>query len=264
MLHIKSIEKCLIKGGNSMWSYNCTSYSNELYHHGVKGQKWGVRRDRKQYRSTGIRAAMARRSNDKIDASFKNWNTNSKKRADAIELGKKSNLSKMAYENNRGDKSLKKQYKTDTKAYKKALRSNTTYRKGQIKKEVGSDLSRKYLSEAKKVKKQLNANPSDRQLQKKYNKLMSNHDVERARARKAPGVAARRSQAKANMKRTLKMTVKAAVVAGTVAAGKTAVNSYLSSHDVKFNGQDVRVTNEKIESFKRAYKMGKNFMSYCY
>lgn len=24
-----------------MWAYN---YSNELYHHGVKGQKWGVRR----------------------------------------------------------------------------------------------------------------------------------------------------------------------------------------------------------------------------
>lgn len=34
----------MIKGGNNMWSYNCTSYSNELYHHGVKGQKWGVRR----------------------------------------------------------------------------------------------------------------------------------------------------------------------------------------------------------------------------
>lgn len=28
-----------------MWQYN---YSNELYHHGVKGMKWGVRRKRKQ------------------------------------------------------------------------------------------------------------------------------------------------------------------------------------------------------------------------
>lgn len=26
-----------------MWSYNY-SYINELYHHGIKGQKWGIRR----------------------------------------------------------------------------------------------------------------------------------------------------------------------------------------------------------------------------
>lgn len=107
-----------------------------------------------------------------MDKSFQNWNENTKKKNNAIDLGKQANLSKRAYENNKSDK-------TDDRAYKKALRGNTTYRKGQIKNEVGSDLSRKYLSEAKKVKKQLDADSSNKQLQKRYNELMSKHDVER-------------------------------------------------------------------------------------
>ena len=124
--------------------------NDELYHYGVLGMKWGKRKS--SYSSTGLRSAMARRSNEKVDAGFKKWKENSIKRADAIELGKKANVSRRAYENNKSDKSLKKQYKSDSKLYKKALKENTTYRKGQIKKEVGSDLSRKYLSDAKKVK----------------------------------------------------------------------------------------------------------------
>lgn len=31
-----------------MWQYNHTSYPNELFHYGVKGMKWGVRRTREQ------------------------------------------------------------------------------------------------------------------------------------------------------------------------------------------------------------------------
>ena len=31
----------VIKGGNNMWTYN---YANELYHHGIKGMRWGHRR----------------------------------------------------------------------------------------------------------------------------------------------------------------------------------------------------------------------------
>ena len=62
--------------------------SDELYHYGVLGMKWGKRKS--SYSSTGLRSAMARRSNEKVDAGFKKWKENSIKRADAIELGKKS------------------------------------------------------------------------------------------------------------------------------------------------------------------------------
>lgn len=236
---------------------------NELYHHGVKGMKWG-RRKAETYRSTGIKSAIARRQNEKVDEGFKKWNENSKKRANAIELGKKANASKMAYESNKGDKNLKQQYKQDSKAYDKALKGNTTYRKGQIKNQVGADLSRKYLSSAKKVKKQLDANPNDKRLQESYSKLMSAHDVERARARRAPVVAARRSSLKAKLKRTATMTVKTAATASAVAAGTYAVNRYLTSHNVTLNGNSVSFSSQNISDIARAAKKVKKFIGYVY
>ena len=234
---------------------------NELMHYGVLGMRWGNRKD--NYHSTGIRSALARRSNEKVDKNFKKWTENSKKKADAIELGKKANLSKRAYEDNRQDKSLKNQYKQDNKAYKKALRGNTTYRKGQIKQEVGSDLSRKYLSEAKRVKKQLNADPSNKDLQKKYNSLMSKHDVERARARRAPEVAANRSRKIASIKRGATMTVKAAAGTAAVAAGTYAVNKYLTNHQVTLNGKRVTLgmqnVRDVVDIAKKVKDIGKFF-----
>lgn len=234
---------------------------NELMHYGVLGMRWGKRKD--NYHSTGIRSALARRSNEKVDKNFKKWTENSKKKADAIELGKKANLSKRAYEDNRQDKSLKNKYKQDNKAYKKALRGNTTYRKGQIKQEVGSDLSRKYLSEAKRVKKQLNADPSNKDLQKKYNSLMSKHDVERARARRAPEVAANRSRKIASIKRGATMTVKAAAGTAAVAAGTYAVNKYLTNHQVTLNGKRVTLgmqnVRDVVDIAKKVKDIGKFF-----
>lgn len=219
-------------------------YESELYHHGIKGMKWGVRK--RNYHSTGIRSAMARRQNEKVDEGFKKWNENSQKRSDAIDLGKKATSSKMAYENNRKDANLRKQYKSDNKAYKKALKSNTTYRKGQVMKEVSSDRARKYLSEAKKVKKQMALDPTNKELQKRYNALMSKHDIERARARRSLTVAQKRSQKKASIKRTMTMTV----------------NRYLNGHNVTLNGTRVNVSAQNIADIADKAKKIKNFIGF--
>lgn len=247
---------------NSIFIVSRTNNPDELYHFGVKGMKWGKRKS--SYSSTGIRSAIARRRNEKVDAGFKNWGENTKKKANAVELGKKANVSKRAYESNKSDKTLKTQYKQDTKAYKKALKGNTTYRKGQIKKEVESDLSRKHLSDAKKIKKQLDIDPTNKQLQKQYNKLMSKHDIERANARRAPEVAAKRSKKKAALKRATTMTVKTAATSAAIAGGTYAVNKYLSNHQATLNGNSVRFSTQNISNLMNTAKKVKNFMGYVY
>lgn len=240
--------------------------NDELIHYGVPGMKWGVRRTPQQlgYKSTGVRSALARRSNEKVDKSFKDWNENAKKRDDAISLGKKANVAKIAYEKDKSNKNLKSEYKQANKAYRKALNQNTTYRKGVVRQEVGKDASRKYLSEAKKVKKQLTNDPSNKQLQKQYNSLMSKHDVERANARKAVQVSSKRSQKKAAMKRTMTMTAKAAAGTAAVAAGTYAANKYLSDHQVTLNGRNVQFNTQSVFDAMDAAKRARDFMGYFY
>lgn len=240
----------------------------ELYHFGIKGMKWGVRRSQSKsssgYKSTGLKSALARRSNEKVDKSFKDWKDNAQKRDNAIDLGKKANAAKMAYEKNKSDKSLGAEYKQANKEYKKALKENTTYRKGVIRKEVGSDLSRKYLSEAKKVKKQMSNDPANKDLQKLYNKLMSKHDVERANARRAVEVGSKRSQKKAAIKRAATMSAKAAAGTAAVAAGAYAVNRYLTNHQFTLDGKPIRLSAAKVSEVVGYAKKVKDALGYLY
>lgn len=251
------------------------THNGELYHAGVKGMKWGQRRyqnkdgsltpaGKKRYNSTSLKSAIARRQNEKVDKSFDKWREGAKKRDDAIALGKKANEARMAYENNKGDKSLKSAYNQANKDYKKALSKNTTYRKGTVRQEVGKDASRKYLSEARKVKKQLDKDPGNRDLQKKYDNLMSRHDIERAAARKAQSVGAKRSSRKASIKRTMTMTIKAVAATTAIAGGVYATNRILQSRNVTVNGRRVQISRAKVSQVADLAKKVKNFMGFVY
>lgn len=200
---------------------------SQLKHFGVLGMRWG-RHSKTGYRSTSVRSAIARKSNDITDAGFKEWDTNVKRKNSAIDAGKRRNEAKILYESNPSDKILKTGYKLADKEYKKALGKNTTYRKGVVKQEVGQDIARRYLSEAKKVKKQIDKGPIDPTLQKKYQKLMNNYDIERASARRAVQVSSKRSAKKASIKRGMTMTVKAAAGAAIIGIGATYANKKLA------------------------------------
>ena len=258
-------------------------YESELCHFGIKGQKWGVRRfqrkdgtrtpagkkrysntDEVTYRPKSIKAAIAKRSNDKVDAGFKNWNENVKKRDDAIELGKKSNAAKLAYEKDPSNKALRDEAKAAEKAYKTALKSNTTYRKGVVRQDVGRDAARKYLSEAKKIKKQLGTDPSNKQLQKKYADMMSKHDIERAKARRAVEVSAKRSTRVASIKRTMTKTVKAVATTAVISAGLYAANRYLNNHQVTINGKRVNLSTADASGVIDMANKVKNVLGYFY
>lgn len=50
-----------------MWTYN---YTNELYHHGVKGMKWGVRKAKEEYRTAKSASKEARKQFSKAGKGF--------------------------------------------------------------------------------------------------------------------------------------------------------------------------------------------------
>ena len=226
-------------------------YLDYLEHHGVKGMKWGVRRSNE---GRGIRGAVARRKNRKVDKSFQKWEENNKKKQAAIDLGKKRNEARIGYETSR-TKESKALYKSSNRDYKKALRKNTTYRKGAIRGEVGSDMSRKYMTTAKRMRKDPRYE-TDRSFRKEHDRLMNQHDVERARARRAPEVGKARSKRIANIKRGITLSVKAAVVTAGVGTGAKFANDYLKKKGSKFS--------IKSEDVIRYANMAKDFMKMVY
>ena len=109
--------------------------------------------------------------------------------------------------------------------------------------------------------------PSNKQLQKEYNSLMSKHDVERASARKAVDVANKRMRKQAAIKRTMTMTVKTAATSAAIALGTYAVNKYLQNHEVTLNGNLVQFSSEKVIDILDDVKRVKDimdFMDYFY
>lgn len=134
---------------------------------------------------------------------------------------------------------FKKAYKGAQKDYKKALSKNTIYRKGSVKEEVGKDLSRKYLSEAKKIEKQLKNDPQNMELQRRYGSLMSKYDIERASARRAQSVAAKRSNRIASIKRAATITIKSAAATAAISSGIYVVNKYVLKQPLNINSEDV-------------------------
>lgn len=239
----------------------------ELYHHGILGMHWGIRRyqpysqgyqgsdgkyvssKKQKYQSTGIGAYIARKKNEKVRKSFDDWKENDRKRSEAIDIGKRRNEAKMLYESDKSNKENKKAYKEIDREYKKSKGSNTTYRKGQVEHDVRSDLARKYLSEANKVKKEMEKNPSD-ELQKKYNDLMSKHDVELAKARRAPEKYANRSRKIASLKSMRTKAIKGAAAAAAIAVGVGVANKYIPNLNIN------------SDQVKKAIGVGKSFMKY--
>ena len=125
--------------------------------------------------------------------------------------------------------------KESEKAYKQALKKNTTYRKGVVKEQVGQDVSRMYLSEAKKVKKELDKNPNNKELSKTYKNLMDTYNVERARARTVADKYANRSRAIASAKRATTIAIKGTATAAAIGGGLYAANKVLEKNGKKLN-----------------------------
>lgn len=117
-----------------MWQYN---QSNELYHYGVPGMKWGTRRSRGAYQTA--------KTNFKVKKSAEIDNFNAyDKRGSSLALTKSSKIAKTNAFNrfNKsvketdkarvGYKKAKQNYKADKKAYKeKVNKDNESYTKKQ-------------------------------------------------------------------------------------------------------------------------------------
>lgn len=140
--------------------YVVTRTDNELYHYGVKGMKWGVRRA-KQPTATGIAKANYKQAKKDYSKAYnKAYNyssrhmigqfTNKKKKAesdrrwdDAIDKAKKLDASKTAYKN------AKKERKENIKSVHKDINKNTSFGEKMIYNDATRKLAAKYVVDNK-------------------------------------------------------------------------------------------------------------------
>ena len=101
-------------------------------------------------------------------------------------------------------------------------------------------------------------------LQKQYKYLSDQHQYERAKARKAPEVGAKRSAKQAALKRKMTMTVKAVATAAAVAVGVAAVNKVLNNNNVTLNGKRVSLSAQNVSDIGKLIKTGKTIMGFFY
>ena len=91
---------------------------------------------------------------------------------------------------------------------------------------------------------------------------MSKHDMERASARRATEVAAKRSRKKASIKRAISMSTKAIATSAAIGAGVYAANRYLTEHDVQLNGKQVSLRDTQVKDIVELAKKAKNILGY--
>lgn len=108
-----------------MWTYNY-NYSNELYHHGVKGMKWGIRRNRNKVSTTG-----KKRSKKDLTGPGEVKNAKQKMKDARHTSGYKD--AKNAY------KMVKKNYNECVKEYAKEIRSGETFVRRAFERVTGID-----------------------------------------------------------------------------------------------------------------------------
>ena len=104
-----------------MWEYN---YTDELYHHGIKGMKWGVRR----FESKG--GSYTRRGIKKINKSFEDYDSAKQRRDSSKKSGDKHGARLAKADMRAAKRQAKSDYKNLKKDYK-ADQGKTLYADGK-------------------------------------------------------------------------------------------------------------------------------------